>query len=213
MISSGVTTLPMLLDIRIQRQTVSSFIYPRVAAPTGPLLHLLVGKAGLAGRAPVDGCDGAVRETPLVEQEEDPLRPAVVVRATRIDLASPVVAAPCLLQGPLVARRVFGNHFARVTPTLDCLVFRGLSESVPAHRVQDAEAVHALEPAERVHGHVVAKVADVQTGARWIREHLETVDAAVLGIPRVFGGAEGVARKVPDAAQYSCRLLSMVLKS
>ncbi len=52
----------------------------------------LVGQAGLAARAPVDGRVGAVGEAALVELQEDPLRPLVVVGRAGVDLAVPVVA-------------------------------------------------------------------------------------------------------------------------
>ena len=54
---------------------------PRVASPTEPVLRLLVGQGGLAAWAPPLPVHVAIREPALVQEQEEPLGPAVVVRA------------------------------------------------------------------------------------------------------------------------------------
>src|SRR5260221_3014675 len=53
--------------------------------------HLFVREHRAERRAPIDRCFSLERETALVELEEDPLRPAEVVRIGRVDLAGPIV--------------------------------------------------------------------------------------------------------------------------
>ncbi len=60
-----------------------------------------------------------------------------------------------------------------------------LSESVPAHRVQDVVAAHAVEARDDVRGHIVADVPDRQPGAAGVGEKVEAVE---LGLRWVFGG-------------------------
>ncbi len=47
---------------------------------------------------------------------------------------------------------------------MDCVLFGGKAECVPAHRMQDVEATHALVASEDVGGSVALWVAHVQAG-------------------------------------------------
>ena len=61
-------------------------------APTAPFgVDLLIGQHGLVDGVPVHQRFGAVRQTTLVEELEQPLRPAVVVGRTGSELARPVI--------------------------------------------------------------------------------------------------------------------------
>ena len=60
------------------------------AALAAAVDDLLVGQHGLVVRAPVHRCFLAVGEAGLEELQEEPLRPAVVLRLVRRDLAIPV---------------------------------------------------------------------------------------------------------------------------
>jgi len=60
------------------------------AALAAPVHDLLVGEADLAGGAEIDGDLGFIREAFLIQFEEDPLRPPVIIRVGGADLAAPV---------------------------------------------------------------------------------------------------------------------------
>ncbi len=62
-----------------------------IAAPAAVVPDLLVGQAGLAGRAPVDGRGGPVGQPMAVEKQKYPLGPLVIFGKTGVDLALPVV--------------------------------------------------------------------------------------------------------------------------
>jgi hypothetical protein len=49
------------------------------------------------------------------------------------------------------------------------------AEGIPAHRVQDVVALHALQTRQHVGRGVALRVADVQAGTGRIREHVEDV--------------------------------------
>ncbi len=51
-------------------------------------------------------------------------------------------------------------------PVCTALLLGRQAEGVPAHRVQDVEALHALVAGEDVRGDVAFRVADVQTPRR-----------------------------------------------
>ena len=59
---------------------------------------VFIGDSGFATRTPVDRHVGLVGETALEHLHEDPLRPFVVVRIGRVDLARPVVHRADLVQ-------------------------------------------------------------------------------------------------------------------
>ncbi len=84
---------------------------------------------------------------------------------------------------------------ARVLAGLDGVLLRGQAEGVPAHRVQDVEALHPLVAADDVGGGVAFRMADVQARAAGVGEHVEHVVLRLRGIEiRIAraGGAEGL---------------------
>ena len=72
-----------LIEILVSDLTAASFAHAA--------LRLFVGKNGVAGRTPVDGCFLAICKTVFVELKEHPLRPLVVVGKTSLYLIIPVV--------------------------------------------------------------------------------------------------------------------------
>src|SRR5207245_4142921 len=66
--------------------------------PTASVDHLLVGQDGAALFAPPLRSSGAKGQPTLVQQQEKPLRPAVILRGGGIDFALPVVCASDQLQ-------------------------------------------------------------------------------------------------------------------
>ena len=148
----------------------------RAAALAAPVDHLLVGQHRGVLRAPVDRGLLAVGQPAVEQLQEDPLRPAVVARLVRAELARPVdrdaPRAHLLLEGR--DRRLGG--LARVLAGLDRVVLRRQAERVVAHRVQHAHAVAAPEVRHGVADAVVLQVPHVGL-ARRVRQHLEHVGA------------------------------------
>ena len=158
-----------------------------VAAPALPALGLLVGEHGLAGGAPVDRGLRAVGDALLEHPEEEPLVPAVVLGVAGGDLAAPRVAEAQPLELALHARDVVARPLLGVDAALDGRVLRGQAQRVPADRVQDVEAPHALVAGHHVGDAVVADVAHVDV-ARGVGQHLQAVE---LGPRRVLRDLEG----------------------
>ena len=144
------------------------------AAFAPAVLDLLVRQDGLVVGAPLDRRLLAVGQAGLEQLEEQPLRPLVVGRLVRGELAVPVHRVAEALELPADVVDVALDDLARVPALLDRRVLGGEAERVVAHRAQD---VHAAAPAivrEDVADRVDEHVAHVQ-GARRIREHLEHV--------------------------------------
>ncbi len=112
----------------------------RSAALAVPVDDLLVGEHRLVDRAPVDGRLALVGQAALEQQQEDPLRPAVVLGLGGGELARPVDRPAHALhlladRGDVVVRDV-----ARVAALADRGVLGRQPERVVAHRVQHASA-------------------------------------------------------------------------
>src|SRR5262249_55612450 len=69
----------------------------------------------------------------------------------------------------------------RVGAGVDRVLLGGQAVGVPSHRVQDVEAVHALEAAQDVGRGVAFRVADVQPGPARVGEHVEDVELGLTG--------------------------------
>ena len=93
-------------------------------------------------------------------------------------------------------------HFSGWTPRLMAAFSAGRPERVPADRVQDVEAAHALVARDHVGDAVVADVADVDV-ARGVGQHLQAVE---LRPGRVLRDLEG-AGLAPSAAASASRSL------
>ena len=145
-----------------------------VAAPAASVDDLLVGQYRLVERTPVDRGQAPIRESALPEEQEQRLRPPVVVGQARRDLARPVVEHAHHRQLPLGDRDVAERQLARMLADFDGRVLGRHPERVPAERVQHLHALHAAEAADKVPDHVVAHVAHVQL-ARRVREHDQVV--------------------------------------
>ena len=167
-----------LLDERI-------FVAPAIATD-----HLFVGEHGSALRAPVDLALLAIGKAHLIELQEEPLVPAIVVGEAGGHFARPVVAEAEALHLRLHVGDVRERPLARRRIVLDGRVLRGQAERVPAHGMQHVVAIHPHVTSKRVADRVVPHVPHVQR-AGWIRQHLEHV---VLRHARV--GLGGVERRV-----------------
>jgi len=165
------------------------FFHGVVAAPAAPLLDLLVGQSGLAGRAPVDRRGVPVGQPLFIEQQKDPLGPFIIFRQAGIYLPGPIVTASGQLEGPLVIGGVLRHHLPGVAPLLDGLVLGRLAEGVPAHGMQHIESGHALVAAEGIHRHVVLEVPHMEARPRGVGEHLQAIG---LGPVRIVRGLKSL---------------------
>ena len=151
-----------------------------VAALRAAVNDLLVRKHRAERGAPVDRNLRNVRESLLVELLEYPLRPLVVLRVRRVDLAVPVVAEaerPDLLAE---AVHVLLRGDGGMRAGLDRVLLGREAEGVPSHGMQDLEALHALVAAEHVGRGVPLGMPYMQTSPGWIREHVEAVKLRLL---------------------------------
>ena len=161
---------PLTLDLRRDRQLGDG------AATPPPCAAVRADRLGVAIE-------------PGVEQDQkDPLRPAEVVGIGRRELALPVVAEAEHLQ--LAAERldVFVGRLSRVRPRFDGVLLGRQTERVPAHRVQNVFAPHAVVAADDVRGGVTLRVPDVQTVPRRVGKHVQYVELLPTG------AASGVAK-------------------
>ena len=137
--------------------------------------HLLVGEHRAEAFAPVHRHLVEVGEAALVELQEDPLRPAVVVGVGGGQLAGPVVREAEGLKLLAEALDVALRRDGRVGAGLDGVLLRREAEGVPSHRVEDVEAAHPLVAGEDVGSGVALRVAHVQPRARRVRKHVEHI--------------------------------------
>ena len=157
--------------------------------------HLFVGQHGAAGGAPVGGGAVAVGQAVLVELEEPPLGPAVVLRVGGGEFAVPVEAGAHLLE--LAAHRLdvaVGPLFG-VRVVLDGGVFGGQAEGVEAEREEHVVALHPLPAGGGVAGGHRVPVADVQVAAG-VGQHGEEE----VGLARVLIGRAVEAVDRPSSA-------------
>ncbi len=147
-----------------------------VAALAAAVDDLLVGEHRLVVRAPVDPARLAVGEALLVQLEEQPLVPLVVLGIARVQHPIPVErGAVALHRLPLLLDVVVGPG-ARVDPALDGRILGRQAEAVPADRVQHVEALQPPVARDDVTEGVRLGVTHVQV-AGGVREHVEHVFA------------------------------------
>ena len=150
------------------------------AAPVAhPALGLLVGQHRLARRAPVHRRHLLVGQAGVVELEEQPLRPAVVVGLAAGQLPAPVVGRPQPLDLGLHGGDPLPGDDPGVDPLGDGGVLRREAERVPPHGREHPEALHRLVAAQDVAQRVVPHVAHVDR-ARRVRVHAQVVELRAL---------------------------------
>ncbi len=163
--------------------------------------HLLVGEHRLISRAPLDRGLLAVGKSRAQQLQEDPLRPAVVARFVRGQLARPVDRDAPGTELPLEGGDRGRCRDARVHPGLDRMVLGRQAEGVVAHRVQHQVAEAATEVRDRVADRVHLEVTDVRLAAR-VRKHLEHV----RGQRRRLAGCGRIVGNLPRALVRPHRL-------
>ncbi len=143
--------------------------------------------------------DGAgsigVGVVPRVEDlQEDPLRPPVVAGVGGADAAAAVVAEAETAQLPAVVVDVGLGGDGRMLSGLHRVLLGRQAERVEAHRVHHVVAGHPLVAAVDVGADEAQRMADVQTGAGRVREHVEHED--LLRTAGDLGGIGKRARRV-----------------
>ena len=157
-----------------------AFDHWRLAALAAPADHLLVREHGLVLGAPVDRRHCPIRQTLLQKPQEHPLVPAVVLRVTGHDLATPVDRSAHhreLLAH--VGHVLFGPRRWMHVP-LDRRVLGGEAEGVEAHREQHVVTAHPQEARGAVGRRHGVPVTDVQLTRR-IRVHRHEVEVRPIG--------------------------------
>ena len=176
---------PLLHDARLDHRATA------LARPVGE--HLLVRDHGLVVRAPLDGRALPVREPALVELQELPLLPAVVLDVVGRERAVPVVGPADPAHRARDVLDVALGALARMHAVADRGVLGRQPERVESLRVQHVHAVSRAEARDDVPDRVDEHVPHVE-GSRRIREHLEDV---ALGLHRVVRDVERL-RVLPD---------------
>ena len=167
-----------------------------VAAPALAVLHLLIGQHRLAGGAPVDRGALLVGQAPLVELQEQPLGPLVVVGSAGVDDPIPIVGVAQGLQLPGHLLAVGGRPLGRVDAPLNGGVLRRHAEGVIAHGVQHVEALHPPVAGDGVDDGVVAHMAHVQL-AGGIGEHGQGVILGTALVPVYLGNPVSLPALLP----------------
>ena len=140
----------------------------------------LVCQHALAAGTPVDVHFLLVGEALLVQLQEDPLGPLIILGVGGVDLTVPVEGeAQCLELLPEVVNIPLGDD-GRMDVVLHGEVLGGQAESVPAHRVEHVITVLAALAAHDIQRSVAAGMADVQARARGIRELHQCIELGLL---------------------------------
>ena len=198
----------VLADLEVPlRQT--SLLHDRIAAFAQTRDDLLVREHRLARRAPVHRAVAALHESAVVQLQEDPLRPLVVLGRGRIDGVVPVEHAADALQLPREVRDVARNQVVRIRLHLQRIVFRVDAERVETDRFEHRFAAQAPVAAVHVGAGERIDVADVQPFRGRIREHHQ-VDRTGPSRARICASVKVF---VPRRTHSACHLFSMACGS
>ena len=158
-----------------------------VAAPAFAVDNLLVSQYGVTGVAPVYGRFLFNCQTAFVEQLKEPLSPFVIIFLAGGNLAIPIVGQTESLQLTSHVSDVFQSPFFRRNIVFDSSVFSRHTKGVPAHRMQNVEALHSAETCDYVADGIVTNMAHVQVAGR-IGEHFQNVGFRLILIHLYFKG-------------------------
>ncbi len=167
------------------------------AAPLArPVDDLLVGQHGLVVGAPVDVGGLAVRQPALAELQEQPLRPAVVLRVGGVQPPAPVEAQAVAPERRGLGLDVRVRPLGRVGAVLDRRVLGGQPEGVPADRVQHVVTLQLQVPGHDVAHHERLGVTHVQV-AGGVREHVQHVAPLRRAVVGRHEGLVGLPERLP----------------
>jgi len=111
----------------------------------------------------------------MVELQENPLGPTIVLGLGGVDLPAPVKGDAQQPHLPLVVGGEAGDELGRVGLQTDGGVFRGETEGVPAHGMEHVLAPHAVVAAQHVGGDVVPAVAHAETVPRRVGKEIQHI--------------------------------------
>ena len=111
----------------------------------------------------------------MVELQKDPLGPAIVFRLGGVDLPAPVEGDAQQPHLPLVVGGEAADKLGRVGLQTDGRVFRGQTEGIPTHGMEDVFAPHAVVAAQHVRRDVISAVANAEPVSRRVGKEIQHV--------------------------------------
>ncbi len=144
----------------------------------------------------------------VVQPDENPLRPLVILGIGRVDFLVPVIGKPEPFNLPAEIVAVLLRRNARMRSRLDGVLLGWKSERVPTHRMQNVKSLGALVTTNDVRRRVAFRMAYVKTRSRRIGEH---VQAIILGLCHVCSGLESLLR-IPIGLPLGFDLLRIVFR-
>ena len=164
--------------------------YGVTAALALTVYNLVVGKHGAELLAPVDRHVGIAGKSCLIELLEYPLRPFVVGGVAGGYRLSVVVGKAEHLQLRSKGLYIFLCEIGGVVARLDCVLLGRQTKRIEPDGVQYVVALHSLHSGDYVCCRIALGVADVQSRAGGVGEHIQNV---VFGFGKVFKvGVEGI---------------------
>ena len=117
-----------------------------------------------------------IEAEPTVEQlGEYPLRPVIVLSIGSLDLAVRVITETQFSQLRLERGNVLVSGHSWVLSGFDCILFRGQSERVETHGMQNIETSHSFKTTIYISRNISARMPNMQTGTRRIRKHVKAI--------------------------------------
>ena len=109
-------------------------------------------------------------------------------------------------------RDVVARCDRRMLAGLDRILFRGQSEGIPAHRMQNIAAAHAFVAREDIGRRVTLRMANMQSRAARIRKHVEDVKFRFRGIEIFLAGIRSVKRAAlfPDGLPFRLKPIEWI---
>ena len=175
----GVQPVNELLGVGGNLQHPLGFLladYRRAAPLADALDDLLVSQHALAGGAPVHRHGGLIGQTVLVQLEENPLSPLVVIGVSGVHTPVPVEGVAQHVELPGEVFDVLLGDDGGGDVVFDGEVLGGQAEGIVADGQQDIVAVHPLLPGDHVHGGVGPGVAHMEPGGGGIGELHQAVE-------------------------------------
>src|SRR4051812_45200233 len=104
-------------------------------------------------------------EVAVENLEEDPLRPAIVIRIGGVDLTIPVIAEPQHLNLPPKILDALFSDDAGMLVAADRMLLGRQAKGIPPHGMQHVATPHAQIARENIGRRIAFGMADMQAGA------------------------------------------------
>ena len=148
----------------------------RATAFTDAIDDLFVGKDDLTAGTPVNVHFLFVSKTMLVQLEEDPLSPFIIIRVGGIDLTVPVKRKSQRFQLRFETSDVIPGDDLRMNMVLHRKVLSRQTERVPSHCIQDIVPFQTAFSRDDIQRGIAAGMTDMQTGARRIGKFYQRIE-------------------------------------